>query len=234
MRGRRIAGGFLVLLSVLALSCEKKPTPISAQYPAEVSALDTKGGPGLPYFAGKDLRPVWNLEDAPKPRSLLDFELTDQMGRKVRADDLKGKVSIVSFFFRQCPGVCPLIMRNLHPFQSKFLKDDRVVMISMSVTPESDTVKNLQAYAKKNKIQSAKWHLLTGNRKKIYSLARESFGADTFSKSENATRELTEADFLHSENVYLLDGDLKLRGVYMGRIESSINELIRDTETLIQ
>jgi protein SCO1/2 len=47
-------------------------------------------------------------------------------------------------------------------------------------------------------------------------------------------KKVTPEDFLHSENVYLIDGEQKLRGVYQGRMASSLEELARDAETLVK
>mgnify|MGYP001492965233 CR=1 FL=1 len=41
--------------------------------------------------------------------------------------------------------------------------------------PWIDLIKDLNNYAKKNKILNSKWHLLTGEKNKIYDLARTFF-----------------------------------------------------------
>lgn len=191
-------------------------------------------GQGIPYLVGKDLRPVWDLATAPRPREMRAFQLRDQEGRPVNRDSLKGKIAIVSFFFSRCPGICPVTTKNLRAVQDKFKDNDNVVMLSLSVTPEHDTPSVLKSYARINKIDVRRWHLLTGNRQAIYELARDSFSADTFSARENRMKELSKEDFLHSENVYLLDGQQKLRGVYIGLMETSLQELTRDAEALLR
>lgn len=201
-----------------------------------MSALAKDGGAGQPFLVGKDLRPVWDLSlpDTPAPRTLGDFKLTDQMGREVRLEDLKNKIAIVSFFFSKCPGICPLTTKNLRAVQEEFKEEDRVVMLSFSITPETDTPETLQKYGRTNKIDPKKWHLLTGDRKKIYELARKSFDVDTFSFRENEIAKLTQADFLHSENVYLIDPKLRLRGIYAGRQPSSLSQLTHDAKSLLK
>lgn len=222
----------LVLLVTVGLcACHKKN--IADEYPAEVSAIATPGK-GLPYLVGQDLRPVWDTSNTPQPRELLPFKLKDQAGRDFSLDSLKGKVAIVSFFFSKCPGICPMTTRNLRTVQSKFKGNDNVIMLSLSITPEHDTPKVLAKYAKDNEIDGRRWHLLTGSREEIYQLARASFSADTFSAKENSQKKLSAKDFLHSENIYLLDNKQKLRGIYAGIREESLADLARDAEELLQ
>lgn len=231
MRSRLILFGLIA--ASFSVACEKR-TPISQEYPAEMSALANDSGPGLPYLVGKDFRPVWKTEGEPAPRSLDAFQLKDQKGQTVSKDMLKGKVAIVSFFYSTCPGICPMTTHNLRAVQEKIQNDDRFIMLSFSVQPQKDTPAKLTEYARKNHIDYKRWRLATGDRSQIYKLARESLGADTFSEKENQVQKLTPEDFLHSENVYLLDGEQKLRGIYQGRMVSSLEELVRDAKTLTQ
>lgn len=226
---------FSIIFCLALIGCENQ-SPISAEYETEMTALDQKGGAGLPYYVGTDLNPVWNRSPAQieRTRKLSPFELKDQTGKAVRLTDLDGKIAIVSFFYSHCPGICPQTTRNLKEIQKKFKNEKQVVMVSFSLTPEKDTPKVLDTYAKKNEIDFKKWHLLTGSRKEIYHLARESFNEDTFSRMENAQKPLSKEDFLHSENVYLLDQNQQVRGVYAGMKMGSILELARDTETLLK
>jgi protein SCO1 len=223
----------IAVVFISSLACERKQE-IAKDYPPEVSALATEGGVGLPFYVGKDLRPVWQTQGAPEIRMLNKFDLKDQNGRKITSETLKGKIGIVSFFYSECPGICPMTTRNLQAVQNKFKNDDRFIIVSFSVTPEKDTPKKLSSYAKKNEIDYRRWRLLTGDREQIYRVARESFSADIFSPKENELKELKPEDFLHSENVYLIDGEQKLRGVYQGRMVSSLEDLARDAETLVK
>jgi protein SCO1/2 len=202
------------------------------EYPAEVTAFDTEGGQGLPFLVGKDMRPVWKLTNTDQPRSLSPFEMKDQMNHAFGSSDLQGKISIVSFFFTRCSGICPMTMKNLVNVQKKFLKDDRFTMVSFSVTPDLDQPKQLRDYAKNWNVTHRRWRLITGDKSKIFALARDSFNADTFSPKENGVKTLSPADFLHSENVYLLDQNQKLRGVYNARMAGSVLELMADAEAL--
>lgn len=226
--------GFAIV-SVVSSTCAcDRRSRLAKEYPPEVTQLATQGGPGLPYFVGKDLSPVWDIGKTEEIRGLKAFQLVDQLAQTVRSEDLRGKVAVVSFFFSRCTGICPLTAKNLAQVQKNFLNEGRLVMLSVSITPQTDDPPHLRAYARANQIDHHRWHLLTGDRTAIYRLARESFGADTVSPRESALKKISNDDFLHSENVYLIDGSQHLRGVYSGRLPGSIQELIADARTLIQ
>ncbi|MBY0384484.1 SCO family protein [bacterium] len=221
---------FFAACLLALIACEKK---ISSEYDKELSAI-AEPKEGLPYLVGKDLRPTWILTEQDKARVVENFDFKDQENQQVALKTLKSKVTVVSFFYSRCPGICPLTTKNLSTFQKKFLNENRVKMISFSITPEHDNPTVLKNYAKMNHIDRQRWHLLTGSREKIYHLARESFSADTFSPKENERLPLNEKDFLHSENVYLIDEQHRLRGVYAGMLTSSIEDLIKDAELLLK
>jgi len=53
-----------------------------------------------------------------------------------------------------------------------------LIFLSYSVTPWRDSVARLKTYAANNDISLNNWHLLTGNKADIYSLARTSYFAE--------------------------------------------------------
>jgi protein SCO1/2 len=67
----------------------------------------------------------------------------------------------------------------------------------------------LKAYAKKNQVNDAKWNLVTGDKKEIYTLARKSYLAVKLGKQELY-------DMVHTENFVLVDTKKRVRGFYDG------------------
>src|SRR4051794_11464825 len=67
------------------------------------------------------------------------FELTDQLGRKVRTGDLAGSAWVANFVFTRCPSVCPLLTAKFHALQKQLADLPRVRFVSISVDPEYDT-----------------------------------------------------------------------------------------------
>lgn len=228
VQGNRIAG-LLFILAVFCIGCEPDP---KEDYLSEITEFASPKKGTLPLFYGRDLLPVWEIRKDSSPRGIQAFRMKDQGKTEVSESFCKDKITIVSFFFTRCSGICPTITNHLSVIQKRFEKNPEVNILSFSATPDLDTPEVLREYAAKRKIRYEKWRLLTGESEKIYRLARESFNADTPSFRENAKKKLTEKDFLHSDHVYLLDGELRLRGIYNGKMRSAMEELSADIETL--
>lgn len=155
------------------------------------------------------------------------FSFTNQNGEKISDRSFKDKIFIANFFFTACPGICPTTRSKLKLVQDAFRSDAQVEIISHSITPSADTVDTLKNYADRNDIQSGKWHLVTGDRDEIYSLAKNAYFA-----SEDLGEIQDEDDFLHTESLFLVDGNKRIRGIYNGLSKSSINYLIKDIARL--
>lgn len=192
---------------------------------AFVSAQDS-----LPYYDSPEFTPRWHSVGSPSLKDfhrIPPFSFTNQNGTQISNKSLANKVYVASFFFSSCPGICPTIKSKLEQVQQQFLSNDRVNIVSYSIRPTTDTVKVLQNYAIKNGIKSNKWHLLTGDKTKIYDLARNAYFAD---EDLGSTEDL--ANFLHTENLLLIDQNSHIRGVYNGLSTSSVKELIADINLL--
>lgn len=111
------------------------------------------------------------LKIGPAPK----FELTDQNNAKISNETYKGKVYVVEFFFSTCPSICPIMNRNMVDIQNEFFGNPNFGIASISINPEYDTSKVLQEHAQKIGVKSSNWHLLTGDKDYIYSIANKGF-----------------------------------------------------------
>ena len=141
--------------------------------------------------------------------------------------DIEGKIHVANFIFTSCGSICPTMTRHLKLVQDEFRSDTTVVLLSYSVTPWIDTVDKLKIFADKNGINSTNWHLLTGNKSEIYTLARQSYFAE---EDLGFTKDSTE--FLHTEHVLLVDKNKRIRGIYNGTLQLEAEQLIEDIKTL--
>ncbi|MDH5411487.1 MAG: SCO family protein, partial [Alphaproteobacteria bacterium] len=97
-------------------------------------------------------------------------------GRTVRfySDILKGKIVLVSLFFTECEGMCPTINASLAEVQEQL--DDRmgrdIVLISITLDPETDTTEVLREYAA-NFDTGKGWYFLTGKSAEIKTVTRK-------------------------------------------------------------
>ncbi|MFK7749989.1 MAG: SCO family protein [Kordia sp.] len=184
----------------------------------------------LPYYQEASFTPYWfeNGTTAQKTfHQIPAFNLTNQEGEKVTEATFKDKIYITDFFFTTCPGICPKMTANMDILQQEFRNDDEVLLLSHSVTPETDSVSVLKAYAKNKGIDSKKWHLVTGERSHIYDLGRNYYFVE-----ENLGEAKTDDDFLHTENFVLIDKNRQIRGIYNGLNKTAVDQLIADIKTL--
>jgi protein SCO1/2 len=140
---------------------------------------------------------------------------------------VENKIHIASFIFTRCESICPVMTKHLKLLQDEFKNKNEVVILSYSVTPWIDSVARLKEYADANEITSPNWHLLTGSKSEIYTLARQSYFAE---EDLGFTKDSTE--FLHTEHILLVDKTKRIRGIYNGTLQLEIEQLIRDINLL--
>ncbi len=154
------------------------------------------------------------------------FSLTNQYGETVDSRTIKGKIVVSNFFFATCQSICPEMSTNLVVVQEAFKDDDSLLILSHSVNPLHDTVEVLQGYAQTYGAKKNKWHLLTGDKKQIYDLAKYSYLVNAL--EDDGTPE----GFLHSELFLLVDTQGRLRGMYDGTNKTQVSKLIEDIRLL--
>jgi protein SCO1/2 len=98
------------------------------------------------------------------------FSLTDQNGRTVTDQDLKGRPSLMFFGFTHCPDVCPTALFEVSEIMRALGPDaDRVRALFVTVDPERDTPATLKDY-----LSSFDPHLsaLTGDPEAVAAMAK--------------------------------------------------------------
>jgi protein SCO1/2 len=184
----------------------------------------------LPYYNTPDFTPAWydKNEAAEKEIHCIDsFRCIDQLGNTITEKELEAKITVVSFFFTSCGGICPKIINNLKKAGGNFANNSRVQFFSYTVTPDIDTLDRLKWYEEQHELQAYNWYLLRGNKSDIYKLARQSYFAE---EEMGYTKDST--DFLHTEHVLLIDEHKHIRGVYNGTVALDAERLIEDINIL--
>lgn len=133
-----------------------------------------------------------------------DFAFTNQNGRTISKDSLMGRVYVASFFFANCPTICPAMNFHLLQVQNRFKAFPDFKMLSITVDPERDTVAALAKYAKRLGADTSVWHFATGTKEAIYSAA-QSFFLNAYED------QLAPGGFLHSQSVVLVDWEGRIR-----------------------
>ena len=155
----------VIILVVLSGHFCKEEKDNSWQYDESVKKFSKPIDGVLPYFAKKDLEPFWEKEEKKiwsRAIQIPKFQLTNQENNTFTNENIRGKLTVVSFFYTLCHGICPNIVEQLKKVQDAYSNDPNITIVSYSITPDLDKADVLKNYAKEKKIQSSKWNLLTG------------------------------------------------------------------------
>ena len=177
----------------------------------------------LPYFGKK----IFNGRDTVF-HQIPDFDLVDQNGRAFKKKNLSGKIYVADYFFTTCQSICPIMKKQMGRIYKEFLSDSEVVLVSHTVNPEYDSVAVLKEYSKTLGVNQKKWIFLTGEKPKLYSLARNGYLLDAGVGSGGSD------DFIHTQNFALVDKNFSIRGYYDGTDSLEVNRLINEIKLLKQ
>ncbi|MFC2109119.1 SCO family protein [Bacteroidota bacterium] len=183
----------------------------------------------LPIYNPVDINPKLvdpSLQHISNNHKIAEFSLIDQNGETITNATYNDKIYVADFFFTRCGTICPVMTSNMGKIQQEFLNDDKVMLLSHSVTPVMDSVPVLKEYAKHKGVIDSKWHLVTGAKKDIYNLARKSYFA-VLDEGDGGLQ-----DFIHTEQFVLVDSKKRIRGFYDGTDVKEIARIIEDIEIL--
>jgi len=183
----------------------------------------------LPIYNPSNFNPELvdpSLQNKTEYHKVSDFKLINQNGDTITQDDYNNKIYIADFFFTSCRTICPVMTNNIGILQQEFLNDIDVMFLSLSVTPDMDSVSVLRNYATNKGVIDSKWNVTTGNKKHIYELARKSY----FAVVEQGDGGLQ--DFIHTPNFILVDKEKQIRGIYNGTDDMEIQRIIEDINIL--
>ncbi|TRX00318.1 SCO family protein [Flavobacterium gawalongense] len=188
-----------------------------------------KPSKSLPLFNPSDVNPELvdsTVQYISKYHTIADFSFVNQNGKTITQKDYEGKVYVADFFFTTCGSICPKMTTNLADVQKAIINNPKVMLLSHTVFPETDSVPVLKAYAVKNGVIDSKWNLVTGDKKEIYTMARKSYLAVKMGKPSELY------DMVHTENFVLVDTQKRVRGFYDGTNKEDIKRLIEDINFL--
>ncbi len=154
-----------------------------------------------------------------------DFTLRDHRGQPFAWASARGKVVAVNFIYTRCPlpEVCPRLASHFARLQKRFAGSD-VVLLSLTLDPQFDTVEVLGEYAKKWRADGETWRLLTGGLDEVAQVAAR-FGMVYWAEQGLLT---------HTSMTGVIDRQGKLRAIiegssYQASQLGDLIERIRDT-----
>lgn len=191
----------------------------------------TKPRKTLPIYNPRDVNPELvdsTVQHLGYNHKIADFAFTNQNGKIISQKDYEGKIYVADFFFTTCPTICPKMTDNMVWLQNEIKNNEKVKLLSFSVTPDIDSVPVLKKYAEEKGVLDSKWNLLTGDKKDIYYLARKSFLVVKTGSPEEMY------DMVHTENFVLVDQKNRIRGFYDGTNLEEVKQLLEDINFLCQ
>ena len=163
------------------------------------------------------------------------FTLINQDSNKVVfPNDFKGKITVMSFMYTNCPDVCPLTTNNLRMLQEQIKKENvkGVQFVELSFDPDRDTPSILKKYADVRSINEKNFQLLTGDKEVIDSLLKVmniyAIPTDTIKYDSGGFT----YSFIHTDRITLIDQESRIRKEYKGSIvdQKEIEDDIKSLE----
>lgn len=182
----------------------------------------------LSFISCKEKLPV--VDDLSKQH----YSLVDQSGQKKVFPDLaKGKISVVSYIFTNCPDICPLTTNNMRLIQERLKKEkvDNVKFVSISFDPEHDKPQVLTKFAGIRHLDLSNWTFLTGNKSTTDSIIARVGVMAVVSDSATFSDGRKIYFYVHTDRIQLIDTEGKIRKNYKGS-KIDIDEIVRDIKLL--
>jgi protein SCO1 len=164
-----------------------------------------------------------------------NFQATNQNGKTVTNDTLKGKVWLTHFLFTRCPNICPPMTANLVKVQKAIEKDGiPATMVSFTVNPEYDKTDVLEKFGENHGANLSNWQFLTGySFADIQNLVKDAFKGQVSKVDSNDSNTVL---YNHPSQFYLIDQTGKVRKFYDGlkpdakQIAADVKEIVEEGE----
>ena len=149
------------------------------------------------------------LINSPVPQ----FTLTNQLGKVVSLDELKGHVWVADIIFTRCAGPCPVMTRKMAELQETLPANSTARLVTLTTDADFDTPPVLQKYAERFKASPERWMFLTGDKHDVANLAIDGLKLTALAKPPEERTD--DADlFVHSTIFVIVDKAGNLRGAF--------------------
>ncbi|RJQ59032.1 MAG: SCO family protein [Stygiobacter sp.] len=163
-----------------------------------------------------------------------NFSLIDQTSTPRNFPSItKGKLTVVSYIFTNCPDICPLTTNNMRMIQEKVkeTKLNNVEFVSISFDPTQDKPETLRKFAEVRNLDLSNWTFLTGDKPIIDSLMNRIGILAVVSDSTVFKDGRKIYYYTHTDRIQLMDEEGKIRKNYKGS-NINVEEIVRDIKSL--
>ena len=116
-----------------------------------------------------------NQDENLDPNSI--FNLTSKWeqpnGKKIKLEELKGKVLVMVMIYTSCKTACPRLTMDMKEIESQVAhkNPEDLQYVLVSIDPKNDTPEKMKAFLKNNKIDNKQWVFLRGSEDNTRELA---------------------------------------------------------------
>ncbi len=150
------------------------------------------------YFAQK----YFNKPFIPELYTVPEFQFESQLGSNFSNKNFSDKISVANFIFTNCPGICPVMSREMAVFYEEFRGSENIQFISFSVDSERDSMQALKDYAQNWGVSDNRWLFLRTQQEVIQDLYKQGFKLGG------------ELPYGHSTKFVLIDNKNTIRGYF--------------------
>lgn len=171
----------------------------------------------------------WGSSKLPVVDRAPNFTLTDMYGRTVPLQESDGSVRIVSFHYTMCPDICQAtnfkLLRLAQQLKEEQLLGKQVLLMTVTFDTKRDTEAVLRDYTERTGMKQDGWLFLRGSGEQIKQVTN---GFKVLAEEREGGL------FMHSNQLFLLDGSQNIRAVYRMGSELDIDQMLRDIHTLLK
>ncbi|MEN9522183.1 MAG: hypothetical protein RL065_560 [Bacteroidota bacterium] len=167
-------------------------------------------------------------KDGLKYPTIKSFEFINQDSVTITNATFDNKIYVADFFFLNCGTICPKMTKQMKRMYDEFKDEPRVVFLSHTIDPQHDNIQRLKEHSKNLKVESSKWHFVTGNEDSIYNIAEHSYYSSAKADST------ADGGLIHSGGFILVDKNRNVRGIYDGTDPTSVAKMMITIRKLLE
>ncbi len=213
--------GSLLLEFLVLKYLPARPEETSAT-PARLLVLGVVGGVALALTAAVVVgKAEASRTHLPALHRVPEFSFASSTGDNFGLDDMKGKITVVSFGYANCQGPCPIMAGQIRQLYDFYRAADRVQFVKVSVDPGRDTLEALRVYASNLGVTDRRWQFLYAPIDSVIRLSEQGF--------------LLAADNLpmgHSTKLVLVDHEGNIRSYHDGLSDYAVMALKQNIRIL--
>lgn len=150
------------------------------------------------------------------------FTAVESHGEPFTLDQLRGKISIVDFFFTGCHGPCPYMGATYAELYRLYAHSEKLQLVSFTVDPDNDSLSVMRAYAERFGVTDNRWRFVWMPPGLISRFCEEAFKVSG------------DLPGMHSTKFVLVDAEGRIRGYFDYDNPNAIDLLKRQAQQLVR